>query len=405
MDHHLIAQFLGVLAVILVVARLFGMAARAIGQPAVLGELLAGVVLGASVFGLIRPDEAARPGTLVLGFLSELGVVVLLFEIGLETDLTQLLRAGSTSTVVAVVGVVLPFAGGYLVCHGFGQDENECILAGAALTATSVGITARVLNDLGRLHDPESQIVLGAAVIDDVLGLIILTVVSGLSSGKALSRGHDRDSHGEGLRLPHRRARAGQSHRSAAGPPAARHGHPRHVDDAGPAAGVRPGVGADAAGSASIIGAFAAGLLLRRTPQARDIESAVLPLGHFFVPLFFIFVGASVDVRTFVPRNAAGWQSLEIGAALIVVAVLGKLAAGYAPFWFRGRKSVVGVGMVPRGEVGLIFAQMGRQTKVFDPAMFSAVTLMVMVTTFLAPPLLRVLFPPVKAQEEVPPEP
>ena len=149
---------------------------------------------------------------------------------------------------------------------------------------------------------------------------------------------------------------------------------------------------ADAAGSASIIGAFAAGLLLRRTPQAHDIEKAVLPLGYFFVPLFFVFVGASVDVRTFFPHDAAGWQSLEIGGALIMVAIVGKLAAGYAPFWFRGKKSVIGVGMIPRGEVGLIFAQMGKSTKIFDPAMFSAVTLMVMVTTFIAPPLLQISF-------------
>ena len=153
--------------------------------------------------------------------------------------------------------------------------------------------------------------------------------------------------------------------------------------------------GAEMAGSASIIGAFAAGLLLRRTPQAHDIEKAIVPLGHFFVPIFFVVVGASVDVRTFAParcrRLDRRWPSAEL---LIVVAVLGKFAAGYAPFWFRGKKAVIGVGMVPRGEVGLIFAQMGLATKVFDEALFSAVTLMVMVTTFLAPPLLRVLFPP-----------
>ena len=117
--------------------------------------------------------------------------------------------------------------------------------------------------------------------------------------------------------------------------------------------------GAEMAGSASIIGAFAAGLLLRRTPQAHEIEKAIVPLGHFFVPIFFVVVGASVDVRTFAPHDPAGWTTLAIGGLLIVVAVLGKFAAGYAPFWFRGRKAVIGVGMIPRGEVGLIFAQMG----------------------------------------------
>ena len=154
--------------------------------------------------------------------------------------------------------------------------------------------------------------------------------------------------------------------------------------------------GAEAAGSASIIGAFAAGLLLRRTPQAHDIEKAIAPLGHFFVPIFFVVVGAAVDVRTFWPGGHDGWKTLAVGGSLIVVAVLGKFAAGYAPFWFRGRKAVIGVGMVPRGEVGLIFAQMGLTAGLFigpDDYMFSALMLMVMVTTFLAPPLLKALFP------------
>ena len=325
---HLVAQFLGVLAVILVAARLLGGAARAIGQPAVLGELLAGVILGASVLGLIRPDDQTLQGTLVLHFLAEIGVVILLFEIGLETDLMQLLRAGPAATVVAVVGVALPFAGGYFLCHWFGLGYKESIVAGAALTATSVGITARVLNDLGRLHAPESQIILGAAVIDDILGLIILTIVSGMTEGKSPTA--------VDIALITAKAFGFLLLTLAIGsfvvPPLVRWLHRRAI----------PGIlttlalllafglawGAEMAGSASIIGAFAAGLLLRRTPQAHDIEKAVLPLGYFFVPLFFVFVGASVDVHVFVPRDAAGWRSLEIGAALIVVAVLGKVAAG-----------------------------------------------------------------------------
>jgi Kef-type K+ transport system membrane component KefB len=399
--HHLIAQFLGVLAVILVVARLFGGVARAIGQPAVLGELVAGVVLGASVVGLIRPDDHTLP----LSFLAEIGVVILLFEIGLETDLMQLLRAGSASATVAIVGVVLPFAGGYLVCRWFGLQDKECILAGAALTATSVGITARVLNDLGRLHDPESQIVLGAAVIDDILGLIILTVVSGMADGAKPTAGS--------IALVTAKAFGFLLVTLVVGsfiiPPLVAWLHRRAVPGALTTLALLLAFGlawgAETAGSASIIGAFVAGLLLRRTPQAHDIEKAILPLGYFFVPLFFVFVGASVDVHTFLPRDAAGWRSLEIGGMLIAVAVLAKVAAGYAPWWFRGKKSVIGVGMVPRGEVGLIFAQKGLDTKIFDPAMFSAVTLMVMVTTFLAPPLLRMLFPPVKGEEQAPPEP
>ncbi len=159
MDSQII-ELLGILAIVLAAARILGSAARSIGQPAVLGELLAGVFLGASVLGLVDPSNHQEPQYSVLHFLQEVGVVILLFEIGLETDLVQLLRAGASSTAVAIVGVVLPFAAGYLVCHWFGEPTIVCIVAGAALTATSVGITARVLNDLGRLHEPESRIVL-----------------------------------------------------------------------------------------------------------------------------------------------------------------------------------------------------------------------------------------------------
>ena len=186
--HHLdIPHFLGLLAVMLAAARLFGAAARWVGQPAVLGEMLAGVVLGRSLLGWIDPSNAADPNHDVLHLLSELGVVILLVEIGLETDLKGLLRVGGASSTVAVVGVVLPFAFGYGVCRLLGLGQLPAIVAGATLTATSVGITARVLAELGRLKEPESQVVLGAAVIDDVLGLVILAVVAGLTEGHQLS--------------------------------------------------------------------------------------------------------------------------------------------------------------------------------------------------------------------------
>ena len=150
---------------------------------------------------------------------------------------------------------------------------------------------------------------------------------------------------------------------------------------------------ASVSGSALIIGGFAAGLLLRETKQAREIEHGVAHLGHFFVPLFFVTVGAAVDIRVFNPLNPANHHTLLIGGLLTVAAIVGKFAAGYAPFWFKGNKRVIGVGMIPRGEVGLIFAQMGLTAKVFDQAEFSAIALMVMVTTFIAPPLLKMLFP------------
>src|SRR3954447_26506078 len=181
MEHLTVPQFLGLLVVMLGAAKLCGTLARAVGQPTVLGELVAGVLLGTSVLGVVDP------GVEVVHLLAELGVILLLFAIGLETDLGKLLKVGGSSAAVATVGVVLPFALGYAACRLLGLDNLVAIVAGAALTATSVGITARVLSDLGRLQEPESQIVLGAAVIDDIIGLIILTVVAGLTQGEQVT--------------------------------------------------------------------------------------------------------------------------------------------------------------------------------------------------------------------------
>jgi Kef-type K+ transport system membrane component KefB len=277
-------------------------------------------------------------------------------------------------------------------------------VAGATLVATSVGITARVLSDLGRLQERESQIILGAAVIDDVIGLVILAVVNGLAQGQEVTA----------LQVIRIVALAvgflvvALLLGSWVVPPLVRKVHGLGLPGGATLLAVALAFGlawlAHEAGSALIIGAFAAGLLLGRTPQVHDIMEAVTPLGHFFVPIFFVTVGAAVNVRVFNPFDPTQHPALLLGGLLIVAAVVGKFASGYAPFWFRGRKSIIGVGMVPRGEVGLIFAQMGLSTGVFDDAQFSAATLMVMVTTFLAPPLLRLLFPPRSASKQPPVE-
>lgn len=387
MEHLDVPQFLGLLVLVLGAARLLGTAAKWIGQPAVLGELVAGVLLGSSVFGLVDPKQET------LHLLAEIGVVFLLFEIGLETDLKKLLQVGGTSTVVAIVGVVLPFALGYAACRFRGLDTLVATVTGATLTATSVGITARVLSDLGRLQERESQIILGAAVLDDIVGLIILAVVGTLSKGGTVTA------------LDVTRITA-----VAFGflivtllvgswlVPLVVRWLARPGDSAlATALAVMLAFGlawlASKCGSAMILGAFAAGLLLRKTSLVHEIERGIAPLGHFFVPIFFVTIGASVDVRTFNPMVAENHAILWAGGLLIVAAVVGKFLAGYAPFWIREKKAVIGVGMIPRGEVGLIFAQMGLASGVFDSRLFSAVTLMVMVTTFMTPPLLRMLFP------------
>ncbi len=398
MGHPDVPQFLGLLVVMLGAAKLFGAVAQRVGQPAVLGELVAGVLLGMSVVGLVDPKNE------VLHLLAELGVVILLFEIGLETDLRKLLQVGGVSSVVAIVGVVLPFALGYGACRLLDLGNLVAIVAGATLTATSVGITARVLSDLNRLQEPESQIILGAAVIDDVIGLVILAVVAGLTQGQEVTVLGVAKTTGIAFGFLIGTLVAGR----LIVPPLVRLVSRMDVPGTPTMLAVMLAFGlawlASVAGSAIIIGAFAAGLLLRGTPQAHDAERGVAHLGHFFVPLFFVTVGAAVDVRVLNPVDPANRQTLLVGGLLIVAAVVGKFLAGYAPFWFKGNKKVIGVGMVPRGEVGLIFAQMGLDAGVFDPALFSAVTLMVMVTTFLAPPLLRVLLPP-RDISWIPPEP
>lgn len=387
MDHLDLPQFLGLLVAILAMAKLGGALAQWIGQPAVLGELCAGVIVGGSVLGIVDPKLE------VLHLLSELGVIILLFAIGLETDLKKLLKVGAESSVVALAGVVLPFAFGYGVCLLLGLNNLTAVVAGATLTATSVGITARVLSDLNRLQEPESQIVLGAAVIDDVIGLVILAVVAGVARGEGISAG--------GVATKTLTAFGFLIGTLLIGGflvPAIAKGL-RRIDLPGTptmlALILAFGLAwlANYAGSATIIGAFAAGLLVRETPDAHEVERGIANLGHFFVPIFFVVVGAAVDLRVFNPLDAENHRTLMIGGALIVAGVLGKFLAGYAPFWFRGNKRVIGVGMIPRGEVGLIFAQMGLTSGVFDAAMFSAVALMVMVTTFMAPPLLKLLFP------------
>ena len=379
-------DFTGLLLAIgamLAAAKLLGDLFETVGQPAVLGEMLAGIVLGPSMIGLVDPHQP------VLHALSEIGVLILLFQIGLETNPKKLLEVGPAALAVAVVGVAVPFALGYFASAALGLEPLVRLVMGAALTATSVGITARVLSDLGRLQDRESQVVLGAAVIDDVIGLIILAVVSAVVAGGAVTP-----------------MLVGKLTVTAFGFIGAallvgRFAVPplfdlldRHLK--GPSlplialtVAFLVAVLAERVGSALIIGAFTAGLLFAPTRQLHAIEKGVVQIGYFFVPLFFVTVGALVDVRDFSDPRV-----LLTGGVLTLCAVAGKVLAGFAPFWFDGRKLVIGVGMVPRGEVGLIFASMGLVSGVFDGKLFSSAALMVMATTFLAPIALRFLLEP-----------
>ena len=379
-DHNTFPQLLLALVAIIVATKVLGEIAQRLKQPAVLGELVAGVMLGALVPGLLHASES------ILHSLAELGVLILLFEIGLHTDVRSLAKVGRSSLMVAAVGVVLPFGLGYFVAVALGIPTIPAIVCGAALTATSVGISARVLSDLGQLERPEGQIVLGAAVIDDVIGLIILSVVATMTAGAALDPlnvlkitavaiGFIIVALYVGGRIAPKLFNLIEKVRVSGA-----------LGLAALAFAFLLAWAATSAGSATIIGAFAAGLILHPTPQRVQIERATTTLGHFFVPIFFASVGAAVDLRTL-----ANPAMLTTGALLTLAAIIGKVAAGYAPWWLKGRKLLIGVAMVPRGEVGLIFAQMGLASGALSPVLFSALTLMVIVTTFVTPPALAAL--------------
>jgi Kef-type K+ transport system membrane component KefB len=385
------------LAAMLVAAKLLGELAERFGQPAVLGELIAGVLLGGSVLAIV-PTEG--PAAEIIHVFAELGVLLLLFEIGLETDLREMFRVGTASLSVAAVGVVLPFVLGfaywaYLPHAGTGGTTDlstAAIFVGATLTATSVGITARVLSDLGQMNTQESRIIIGAAVIDDVLGLVILTVVSGIAAGTSM------DAFGI------LRVLAVAVGFLVIAVLAGRFAAPKLFDRVvrmrvryvllvfAVAFALALSATAALVGSALIIGAFAAGIILSGTNQFDTIEHEVRPVASIFTPIFFVSVGASVNLGLLDPTREGSAGILAVAAALTALAIVGKLAAGWAAPWVKFRRLVVGVGMVPRGEVGLIFADIGRRAGILNEAVFGAILLMVMATTFVAPPGLKLLF-------------
>ncbi|HUH13476.1 MAG TPA: cation:proton antiporter [Longimicrobiales bacterium] len=406
-EHVQVEHFFLVLVSILVAAKLLGELAQRVGQPAVLGELIAGVLLGGSVLAVV--PTTGPMGDLVQ-LLAEVGVAVLLFEIGLETDLREMARVGGSATLVALVGVVAPFflgLGYWLALSpdigthpGAVTDTMVAIFVGATLTATSVGITARVLGDLGRLHTAEARVIIGAAVVDDVLGLVILAVVSGLAAGAGVSLA--------GVALTFAVAVGFLVAAVVVGMWLAPglFGMVDRMQVRGVllvsafSLALLFAALAGLAGSAMIIGSFAAGIVLSTTNQFDLITEGIKPVADIFTPIFFVAVGAAVDATLFLPwTESFSWDVLAVGGMLLGIAVVGKVVSGYAVGW--GNKPLshitIGVGMVPRGEVGLIFAHLGLRNGILSPEVFSAILIMVMLTTFIAPPLLKLIFGRIEA--------
>jgi Kef-type K+ transport system membrane component KefB len=405
--------------VIFVAARAMAELMVRLQLPTILGELVAGVIIGASGLHLILPPEthaqlngwlgqfvgslsdlsAAQVGEIYsetfpnLEAVARLGLYALLFLTGLESELDELVAVGLQATTVAVTGVVLPFAMGTAgLYYLFHVPLIPAIFAGAAMTATSIGITASVFGELKFLKTREGQTVIGAAVLDDILGIVILAVVVALAAG-------------EGFTLaPVLKLITAAGVFVAAALFLSRTAAPafdwcidqlRAPGDVVVAAFlVLTGCcfAAQAIGLEAALGAFAGGLILSGSRRTHEIQQLVKPLVALFATVFFVLIGTNMDLSVLNPFDPANREGLIVAAFLLAVAILGKLAAGWSYVSkVKTNRLVVGLGMMPRGEVGLIFLGLGTQAGILTPALEAAILLMVIGTTFLAPILLRLV--------------
>jgi Kef-type K+ transport system membrane component KefB len=419
------------LVIIYLASKFVGELCARINLPPVLGELIGGVLIGVSALNLLVFPEGSSPVTdtfvikflqstagldpelvptvagsigEVISLLSEIGVIILLFEIGLESDLKELIRVGPQAAVVAVVGVAVPFVAGTAGLMAlFGVPAVPAIFAGAALTATSIGITAKVLAEIQQLGSKEGQIIIGAAVLDDILGIIVLAVVASLAKTGEIQVGNiiylvvsaavfligsillGRFLSPYFVALVGRMQTRGQLLISSL-----------------IFAFILSYIGA-AIQLEAILGAFAAGLVLAETEKHKELEEQVLPIADMLVPIFFVVVGAKTDVSVLNPLDPTNREGLIMATFLVVIAIIGKTVTGLAVFGQPGiNRLAIGIGMVPRGEVGLVFAGVGSGIGILSKPLEAAIIVMVILTTFLAPPLLRLVFQePTEAAESV----
>jgi Kef-type K+ transport system membrane component KefB len=420
---HTLGPALLQLFIMYVAARVFGAVASKLRQPLVVGELIGGIAIapllvwlngGSQVMDIIRDcgdhlaeglrdlplpqAEKVIRADLVLSarqFLAQLGAIVLLFHVGLETRFDAIRRVGLISFFVATGGIVLPFVCGLGVMWAWHYPHMEAAFMGAAMVATSVGVTARVLTELGVLQSTESRVIISAAVIDDVQGLLVLSIVSGLAAGSisaggivtvlAIAFGFVAFFGGVGPYLVDR-------YRLVL--------HRIPLENAALMAALACclGLAALAAeiGLAAIVGAFLAGMMFAEVNEEHELYPKVHSIYEFLVPLFFVHMGTQVDLKAFTDPSL-----IVLGLVIIVLAVLGKLIGCGLGAWKLGFRSakLIGVGMVPRGEVGLIVASVGLGLGIVDPKVFSIAVEMSLVTTLLAPALLKAIWPKEPAPE------
>jgi Kef-type K+ transport system membrane component KefB len=376
------------LFLMIVFAKLLAEVFERLRQPAVVGEILAGILIGPSLLGWVHPTE-------VTGVLAEVGVIFLLFTVGLETKPQAILKVGKKATVVAILGVIVPFAAGYLIMYLTGRTSVEAMFLGAAMVATSVGITARVLSAMGLLDAPTARIILGAAVIDDILGLLILAVVKSISTTGVnyLSLAAT-----AGLAIGFTVLVAGLV------APLLTRIAPRierlKIGDSFFIFGLILCLGLSVAaayiGVAAIIGAFLAGMALAESSENNhEMHQQTRGLTEFFVPFFLVNIGMQLKLEIFSETSV-----IVLALVVTLVAVLTKLVGcglGALDLGWR-RAGQIGIGMVPRGEVGIVVAQIGLTLvtveggRAIDDKLFGVILFMAVATTLIAPPFIKILF-------------
>jgi len=368
------------LFIIFVAAQIAGQLARWLKLPGVVGEIVAGCVIGPSLLGWIAPSEP-------LEVLSEIGVVLLLFAVGLETRIDEMKRVGRSAFFVGVLGVIVPFVLGSLWAHGSGYDWAKSLFIAAAFVATSAGITARVLQELGVLQREESRVILGAAVIDDILAMLLLGIVTALQAGEDVHLGKLAVVLAEaigfvvviglfGTRLARRSAKRLNTD---------------GVDLLPYALALCLGLAflSTQFGLAAIIGAFLAGMVASETPQRERLEHQTQPLLALMTPFFFVLTGAKIELQ-----QLASAEALLTLAVITAIALVSKLIGGALGALALGKRGalIVGVGMMPRGEVGVVIASLGLAAGVFSARTYALIVAMSLLTSIVTPPLLALLF-------------
>ena len=377
------ADILLTLFAIFVAAQIGAEIAQRLRLPAVVGEIVAGCAIGPSALGLVQPEQIAAG--MPLDVLAELGVVLLLFSVGLETRLDDLRKVGRNAFLVGVLGVIVPFALGTLWAHGNGFEWARSLFVAAAFVATSAGITARVLQELGVLSRIESRVILGAAVIDDILAMLLLGVVTSLQSEGGVDA--------TGLLLVLAQAVGFIVVIAWVGTRVMRgraHWLDRPINPQSPltiALAICLGLAflSTQFGLAAIIGAFLAGMVASEAPQREELEHQMRPLLALLTPFFFVVTGAKIDLAVF-----ASSQALWMLAVATLIAIISKLVGGFLGALSLGRRGalIVGVGMVPRGEVGVVIASLGLAAGVFTETIYAVIVAMSLLTSIVTPPVL-----------------